>query len=311
MAKYTGLCVHCGTIFSRSRSRGPAPRYCSATCRARAKNARDRLSGKYAAYQELVKTRHVPIRHDCICTVCNVSFTSRMRSAKYCRPLCARRAYTARRKADGRQSAQRVKLAEYNKQYRVEYRQRSLTSVPCAACGAIVQRDYNARYRQTACSQRCKQYLNQLKHDRWPSSPIPAKHPVRSTPVPLDHPSRAAKCRRCNADYHIQWPGQMYCTRRCKRAAHAARREITERGAYVASVSPQAIYERDQWRCQLCRRKVARHKAVPHPMAPTLDHIIPLACGGTHEPTNVHTAHFICNARKGNRGGGEQFLLFG
>ena len=244
-----------------------------------------------------------------MCTVCGTPFTNRRRNAQYCGPLCASRAFTARRKADGRLAAQRVKLAEYNKQYITEYRQKSLRLVPCAACGVPVQRSHLHRDgRRPSCSQRCKQYL---RYGTWPSTPIPDKHPVRSTPVPPDHPSRGAKCRRCNGDYYIQHPGQVYCTQRCKRRSHAARREIVERGAYVVDVSPQAIYERDQWRCQLCQRKVARHKAVPHPMSPTLDHIIPLSCGGTHEPANVHTAHFICNARKGNRGGGEQYLLFG
>jgi 5-methylcytosine-specific restriction endonuclease McrA len=40
---------------------------------------------------------------------------------------------------------------------------------------------------------------------------------------------------------------------------------------------------------------------VPEPLAPTIDHIIALANGGTHEPTNVQCAHFICNATKGAR----------
>jgi 5-methylcytosine-specific restriction endonuclease McrA len=36
-------------------------------------------------------------------------------------------------------------------------------------------------------------------------------------------------------------------------------------------------------------------------MSPTIDHILPLARGGTHEPSNVQAAHFGCNAAKGAR----------
>lgn len=69
------------------------------------------------------------------------------------------------------------------------------------------------------------------------------------------------------------------------------------------------IFERDGWRCQLCRKPVRRTAVVPHPLAPTLDHIVPLAAGGLHEPANVQTAHFICNSVRG-AGGVAQLRAF-
>jgi len=63
-------------------------------------------------------------------------------------------------------------------------------------------------------------------------------------------------------------------------------------------------------RCHICNKAVKRDAVVPHPLAPTIDHVIPLAVGGTHEPLNCRCAHYICNARKGHRGG-EQLLLIG
>ncbi|MEU1240059.1 HNH endonuclease [Micromonospora parva] len=78
-----------------------------------------------------------------------------------------------------------------------------------------------------------------------------------------------------------------------------------KKDAYVADVSPSRIYERDGWRCQLCRRKVQRDETAPHPLAPVLDHIIPLAAGvakgGVHAPHNVQCAHFLCNSIKRDR----------
>jgi 5-methylcytosine-specific restriction endonuclease McrA len=248
----------------------------------------------------------MPYRYTC--GLCGAPFTARTRTARYCRPLCRMRAFNAARKADGRQAQQRTKLTQYNKQYRTNYYQQSIQVVPCTACSAPITRGYNTRYRQPACSPRCKQYL---RNGTWPSTPIPDRHPVRSTPVPPGHPSRAATCNRCHTGYHIQYPGQRYCTPRCKQAAHWTRRELAKRGELGPDISPQYIYERDHWRCQLCRRKVHKGKAVPHPMAPTLDHIVPLSKGGKHEIANIFTAHFICNARKGNRNHGEQLMLFG
>lgn len=35
-----------------------------------------------------------------------------------------------------------------------------------------------------------------------------------------------------------------------------------------------------------------------HPEAPSIDHIVALANGGTHEPSNVQAAHLLCNSMK-------------
>lgn len=93
-----------------------------------------------------------------------------------------------------------------------------------------------------------------------------------------------------------------------KREAKHRRRAI-KRNAFVANVSPQKVFERDGWKCHLCGKAINRKAVVPHPKAPTIDHVIPLASGGTHEPLNCRAAHFLCNSIKGDRGGGEQLLL--
>ncbi|MEO6627619.1 MAG: HNH endonuclease signature motif containing protein [Aquihabitans sp.] len=79
----------------------------------------------------------------------------------------------------------------------------------------------------------------------------------------------------------------------------------------MAPVFRYKIYERDGWKCKICRKAVKRDAVVPHPMAPTIDHILPLAAGGTHEPANVQCAHFLCNAQKGDRPADDQLMLIG
>lgn len=81
--------------------------------------------------------------------------------------------------------------------------------------------------------------------------------------------------------------------------------------AFVEVVYRYRIFERDGWKCRLCDRKVDRDAVTPSPLAPTLDHVVPLSEGGTHEPANVQCAHFICNSRKGVRGVAEQLALIG
>lgn len=71
--------------------------------------------------------------------------------------------------------------------------------------------------------------------------------------------------------------------------------------AFVAHVDPQAIWDRDGGICQLCDEPIDPGLAWPDPMSKTLDHVLPLATGGTHEPANVQLAHALCNCIKGDR----------
>lgn len=86
-----------------------------------------------------------------------------------------------------------------------------------------------------------------------------------------------------------------------------ARITMTRQG----TISRSYIYKRDNWTCHLCGIKVDRHQQVPQPLAPTLDHIVPLARGGSHTYDNLAVAHFQCNSTKSDGGGGEQLLLVG
>lgn len=110
------------------------------------------------------------------------------------------------------------------------------------------------------------------------------------------------------------------CSERCKDRqsrevykANKATRRARKKNAFVSPVSPAYIYRRDKGKCHLCGGRVDRRCKVPHARAPVMDHIIPLAKGGTHEPKNVRLAHFLCNSKKsdGTVDRGEQLMLFG
>ncbi|MFI5992496.1 HNH endonuclease [Streptomyces sp. NPDC051362] len=102
----------------------------------------------------------------------------------------------------------------------------------------------------------------------------------------------------CSTWFVTDNPRDQNCSRRCGRRAAKDRRRALERDAFVEHVSRPEVYERDQWTCQLCGEAVLRYEVVPHPQAPTLDHIVALAQGGTHESANVQLAHFYCNTIK-------------
>ena len=131
----------------------------------------------------------------------------------------------------------------------------------------------------------------------------------------------AGTCARCGKSFvmdrrggsgaGLNKNGLAYCSPRCCNAENRTRRRIRKANAYVADVNRAYIFKRDRYTCQICGKRLAMTKQAPHPKSPTLDHIIPLAKGGTHEPANVQAAHFMCNALKSDGAVGDQLLLVG
>lgn len=71
----------------------------------------------------------------------------------------------------------------------------------------------------------------------------------------------------------------------------ATRYRARKLNAFVAPVDRQEIFERDGGKCHICKKSV-------DPINWHLDHIIPLAREGTHEPRNVAVSHPRCNRHK-------------
>lgn len=95
--------------------------------------------------------------------------------------------------------------------------------------------------------------------------------------------------------------------------SHYNNQNDTPRWKWESWISPDAraaIYRRDKWVCQICHRKVDPLATVRDEWA-SLDHIVPRSQGGTDDPANLRLAHYGCNVRRGNRGGGEQLALLG
>lgn len=118
----------------------------------------------------------------------------------------------------------------------------------------------------------------------------------------------ARVCTHCGASFYAKGQ-QTYCSQPCAKRAFRDKRRALERNAFVEPVFRNRIYERDGWICQLCRRRVKRDVVVPHPLAATIDHVIPLADGGMHRYANVQLAHFGCNSKKGAGNGQLRFDL--
>ncbi len=128
---------------------------------------------------------------------------------------------------------------------------------------------------------------------------------------------RVVPCRKCGAEVRGTrfkvCPG---CRDNAEREAMRRgrrRRKARKRGVASEPYTLAYIAERDHYRCQLCRKPVAMKQVVPHPKAPTIDHILPLALGGEDTKANVQLACFLCNSTKGANASprGDQLALVG
>lgn len=80
---------------------------------------------------------------------------------------------------------------------------------------------------------------------------------------------------------------------------HARRAKYTS--ADAEWVDRREVFKDDNYMCQLCGTAMDMSVKTPKPLAPTLDHIVPISKGGMHTRGNVTSAHFHCNISKGNR----------
>lgn len=338
-------CKHCGQPLVRKSRGGPAPSYCSAVCRARAKDERDKTNGKYEAFKAKLRAATAARREANAkpCPYCGdpMAHPRRVQCGK---PEC-KRLWTNERMSRWQQDRKAKTGQWYGRTFTYERicehcgeswitvnAQARFCSTACAnrtrsylaACQECGQAWSATRPEARWCTPRCKQAAHdQAEKERQRTAWLPVPATMTWCPIPARHPVRSAtagprlfvqgNCIRCGAPFCVQSERGLasYCSLRCLKADDKAKRRALKRNAYVAHVYRSRIFERDKWTCMLCGKKTKKDESVPHPLAPVLDHIVPLSKGGTHEPANVQCAHFLCNSTKSDRGGGEQLMLIG
>jgi hypothetical protein len=241
------------------------------------------------------------------CGACGADFTPKRRDMRFCCKDCRSRAHS-----ESARNARRAKPVSVNpcdvcgKDFALKRSDMRFCSEPCwnvarndrrkagrnAKCCAQCGVEFRAtRQDQSYCSSRCR---HRAKAARAPKPGRPS-HRARTV---------VATCQSCGSDFSCTRRDAKFCSKcgRCTESnlANARRRAARIRAVTIAPVVKSDIYARDDWTCQLCGEPV-RQDLYPHPLSASLDHIVPLSKGGTHEPANVQLAHLRCNIRKGNR----------
>lgn len=120
------------------------------------------------------------------------------------------------------------------------------------------------------------------------------------------HKLKQFKCKECSKVYSSQYGDKkrQFCSKECcekysTRIGKGTRR-ARQFAARYESVNPIAILNRDNWHCKLCGRSTPRkYRGTTKDNAPEIDHIIPLALGGSHTFINLQCLCRKCNQLKG------------
>jgi hypothetical protein len=201
--------------------------------------------------------------------------------AKYCGPECRSNAEHKRKRLDGRYekiNAERAKANASKPKHRHN----------CTECGVV----YETTHRKPSfCSAYCRVKWMDVHNTTRCSEPGCDKG-VRSLGLCHLHHKQAKRSQGV-VGYNDPWNE--------RRKANSQQRRAMKLGTQTEKVKSLTVYERDAWTCGLCSTPVDQNLAHPHPMSASLDHVLPLAKGGTHTYTNVQLAHLTCNVSKGAR----------
>lgn len=100
-------------------------------------------------------------------------------------------------------------------------------------------------------------------------------------------------CMVCGTDFLSPGVQSRYCSQAC-------RAKNRNRSFGVSWLDRMALFARDGWMCQICSEPVDYAADPRSDWYPTLDHILPRSRGGSHEFTNLRTAHRWCNSVRGD-----------
>lgn len=195
-----------------------------------------------------------------------------------------------------------AKMAEQQKGFRyIESRNKggkNQIKIQCKKCGTVLIRNTSSLNNNIVCElcqKRQKQNTEKQK----------AVLKLCYTLYALKEIETPKHCIKCGKVFYSQSPSAKYCSKACKanrkRNGSIRKRCRKYKSIYDPNVTTRAVLMRDGYKCQICGKQCDPNDkswGSFGPDYPTVDHIIPLAKGGTHTWDNVQCACAICNSTK-------------
>lgn len=255
-----------------------------------------------AAHNACRKLRNIE-QSETPCADCGKGFSG-SRRGKVCGPCRYERAKanakTACTMCERPATAKGLCLTHYSNEYRAKYgRKRPAYPKTCEQCSTpFTTTTKRTVFCSLSCAQRSRagtstDVVLRLRPRVW----IGSKQEPRA-----GKPMVAGQCSYCPT-YFVGVPGSKYCSDQCSNNASWKRR-YERRGEFkVTDKQRLAVYERDNYECQLCYGPVDTALHYNDRMSATLDHIIPQShmLIPDHSVKNLRLAHRLCNSIRGDR----------
>lgn len=214
----------------------------------------------------------------------------RRNTARLCKPCCVKKASLVHAEVFAiRRMAKRLAVVKKPKRQRkINWKPRIVKH--CEACGKAFQvHDSPSGRLGRFCSRACAATTFRRVKKRPYARQCVICH-VQFSPLP--HLYRNITCSvGCNEVLVKE-------NRRAEKAVRRAR----ERTRSVTRFSPLVVFQRDDWTCRACGCHTPQSlRGTNEWNAPELDHIVPLAAKGAHDPENCQLLCRTCNLLKGTK----------
>lgn len=278
-------CLYCGKTFEYKRK---DKLYCSKKC----KDVALRIK-KGIPCNSSVEPYHK------ICVVCGKPFDSFRDTAVTCSHECALHYKHIDKSSEKRERINATEIwvtEKHGDTFEYVSHTRKYIRLRCKCCNNIIERSKSTVRRYNTECEYCKEQKELAE----------ARKKMLSFLTALTESRTPKKCVCCGKEFYSEYPTQKYCSDKCKnkrkRNGRSYRSRCRKYGVYYdSSVTRIKVIKRDHGICQICGKACNEHDlrwGTLGPDFPTVDHIIPLAKGGTHTWSNVQCACAMCNSDK-------------
>jgi len=211
---------------------------------------------------------------------------------KWCSEFCRYEARKKREEESGLAATNKLKYEAKLVTSRAETKKRQEENArPCPYCETLMTSPWRVQCGSAECkrkfnAKRAREFFKQFKEDTGLSYAAVNDRRYELT------------CLGCGQQWETRCPDSKYCSNTCQAEYEYGVERGTRVRGYIADSVRFSVYLRDGWICRLCNESVDRFAVHPEPLAPTIDHIIPVSKGGTDDEYNLRLAHSSCNTKR-------------
>ena len=230
-----------------------------------------------------------------VCLNCGNEKLSRYRTTKFCSDQC-RGKYNKKNRGH-KQKCKQCNTTFYN------YKERTFCSYEC---NVKFLRDnptpiqvYKPRPKRIKSCINCnKEYDTHQDRSKYCSYKCKYEYKVKMKPI------SNIKCKECGKWFSTTNKLKVFCSEKCGDKNYYRRKEMLRRERIVSNgkvhwdISIERLLRRDGHSCYLCGETVNTKTDHNDDYYPSIEHVVPVAKGGTHTWDNVKLAHRRCNYLK-------------